>query len=188
MSYTSSEASTKPASEDHNYKMELSLDNSKKDDEEKAKNIKIIQSEDELLEIDALNDKIDTYIMEAKDGTMMQAICTECGYNGLTLANLYVEHDIAVLPCPTVMWPTGSSFLVHYKVYRATICTFCGYQGYSSYDFSYDKVEHECHEPGGGNYWIIPDKTHNDGIDNHQCPCSECTDVYRRLPDIVKLR
>ena len=144
----------------------------------------IINSEDDLLKRDTLDDKVDTYVI-LEPGTLRSTYCWECGERGLTTATVYDEYAHTPIPCPMIGWPTGNCQLTHYKVNTGVRCIYCGYQ---EVNFSFDKVKSTCNEVGGGVHWIIPNKTHADGIDVHECPCSICTNVYHYLPDIINLK
>lgn len=75
--------------ETHNHETELSIDQTKvnkedkNEDKKKDKKTIVIESEEDLLNMDISEDH--TYIMHVDDEVAIQSICTECGYNGLDI-------------------------------------------------------------------------------------------------------
>lgn len=173
--------------ETHNHETELSLDQTKvnKGDTKEDKKTMIIESEDDLLNINTSDDNIDTYIIKKDDGVTIESICTECGYNGLDIVDIFDQYAVASIACPIQGYPSGNCILTHFKVYSGVRCSYCDYEDIV---FQYDKVKSTCYNDGGGTNWIIPDKTHEDGIDVHSCIHSECTNVYFYFSDIEDLQ
>lgn len=105
---------------------------------------------------------------------------------GLTTNTIYDEYDFSPIACPIVQWATGKCQLSHFKVYSGVRCTYCGFQ--ETGIFMHDKVKSICYEDGGGTHWVIPNKNHANGIDVHECPCPQCTNVYYYLPYVINLK